>query len=87
VKILKHGKLPDDDVFRGTCHYCKTEFECKRHEGKYIDDQRDGPFLEVNCPVCGKKTYAYKRDDGQLIPEHRRDNLSWSGYGMESGTW
>lgn len=80
MKILKHGRLPEEDIFRGTCSYCKTEFECKRHEGKmhYARDQRDENYLTVDCPVCTKSTTAYKYDGGQLIPEHKRRDYTWN---------
>lgn len=75
MKILKLGTLPEDEIFRGTCHYCKTEFECKRSEGTYEYDQRDrNGFLRVQCPnpLCKKSTVAYKRKDDQLVPNYSR---------------
>ena len=84
MKILKHGTLPEQQMFRGTCHNCKTEFECQRHEGKYFaGDQRNGSFLEVPCPVCGKKAFAYPRNDGSPVPMHRRSEYSMSGLAQQ----
>ena len=59
MEIIVRGSLPEEKEFQGTCHNCKTVFKCKRHEGTYHSDQRDGESLAVVCPVCGKPTYAY----------------------------
>ena len=78
MKILRRGNDPQNDVYRGTCSYCKTEFECLRHEGKYEEDFREGGgFLRVDCPVCTKSAIAYKYNGGQLIPDHKRRDYTW----------
>ena len=81
MRIIREGQLPEDKIFRGTCSTCKTEFECKRHEGKYISAQRDGDFLEVECPKCGRKAFAYeiKGGGGTPIPEYDRQKYTWNG--------
>jgi RNase P subunit RPR2 len=58
MKILKEGKRPEDTVHRGTCNRCNTEFEFVRSEGTVTNDQRDGDFVSVDCPVCGSRVHS-----------------------------
>lgn len=60
MKIIKQGQLPEDKIWRGKCHYCKTEYECTLKDGKITHDQRDGSFLRVTCPFCKKEAFAYE---------------------------
>lgn len=80
MKIISRGSLPENDVYRGTCGWCKTVFDCARHEGKFqaARDQRDEDRLVVPCPVCTKNVNAYKRNDGLYVSHGRRD-YEWSG--------
>jgi hypothetical protein len=59
MEIIKIGKLPEEEMFHGDCTYCKTEFKCKRYEGRYESCQRDGDFLRVKCPLCKREAFAY----------------------------
>ena len=59
MKIIKKGTPPDKEIFRGTCHYCKTEVEFERGEGTYRSCQKDGDWCEVKCPVCKNVIYGY----------------------------
>jgi len=81
MRIIREGQLPEDKLFRGTCMHCKTVFECKRHEGKYSSTQRDGDLLEVDCPKCNHRAFAYeiKSAGGSLIPEYDRAKYTWNG--------
>lgn len=54
MRILKEGKLPEDTIHAGKCYHCKTEVEFKRSEGKVAHCQRDGSFVQVECPICRK---------------------------------
>jgi hypothetical protein len=77
MRIISPGQLPEEKLFKGTCSNCKTVFECKRSEGKFSSDQRDGSMLEVTCPFCNKKAWAYPRNDGRKIPDFGYDNYRW----------
>ena len=58
MKIIKHGTIPQDKVYRGTCAICRTEFEFARKEAKReVADQRDGDAMVVACPVCGRECW------------------------------
>ncbi|MDP9837564.1 DNA-directed RNA polymerase subunit RPC12/RpoP [Neorhizobium huautlense] len=52
VVITKLGKLPGNEEHTGKCNHCKTEVKFKREAAKYHNDQRDGDYLEVACPLC-----------------------------------
>lgn len=54
MKIVKKGVDPSLQLFRHECNNCKTIFEFIEWEAIQKYDQRDGNFLEINCPVCRK---------------------------------
>lgn len=54
MKIIKEGRPPEKKVYRGNCRYCETVIEFERIEATYRSDNRDGDYLEIQCPVCGK---------------------------------
>jgi phage FluMu protein Com len=54
-KILRQGKLPEKELFEISCDNCKTLFQFERQEAKLVPDQRDGDFLEIDCPFCHKR--------------------------------
>ena len=53
VRVLRQAK-PTREVFRGTCWPCGTEVEADRGDGKVVSDWRDGDYLKVRCPTCGR---------------------------------
>lgn len=55
MKIIEHGALPEEKTYQSKCGNCKTVFEFLRKEAKYNSDQREGPFLTINCPLCGNQ--------------------------------
>ena len=54
MKILRRGKKLEDEVMRGDCGHCGTWVEFSRGEAEYVFDQRDGDYVKVECPVCGR---------------------------------
>lgn len=65
MRVIKHGKPPEKDVFRITCIHCKCEFEFERGEAKveYYGQRDSDPRLTIHCPDCSykavyKETYA-----------------------------
>jgi hypothetical protein len=58
MKIIERGVLPSEREWRATCTTCRTRFECLESEGKVCDDQRDGRYLAVACPVCSSMCYG-----------------------------
>jgi endogenous inhibitor of DNA gyrase (YacG/DUF329 family) len=47
VKIIKQGKLPNEEVFQGECTHCGTIVEFQRKEAATHAD-----CLVVSCPLC-----------------------------------
>lgn len=54
VKIIQQGTLPELRPYRCECTHCRTVFEFLRSDAEYVSDQRDGDFLRIDCPFCGK---------------------------------
>lgn len=59
MRITKRGVLPATKVYQFECNHCHTEFECEQGEASYISDQRDGDYLAMACPVCGRSCTVY----------------------------
>lgn len=55
MQILYKGTPPGDVVYVGTCSSCQTKVKFKKLEAKECGEQRDGFYLEVQCPVCPSK--------------------------------
>lgn len=53
MHILKAGKLPEDNIYTGTCQHCKCQVSFTQREARYSSDQRDGDLLTVKCPTIG----------------------------------
>lgn len=58
MRIIKRGIPPQERLFAATCRSCHTEIEFKKSEGKVTASQRDGDFITVVCPVCGRSVHA-----------------------------
>lgn len=54
IKIIKRGALPEEQVYKILCTYCKSELEGTTRDGKVTYDQRDGIYLTIKCTVCTK---------------------------------
>ena len=54
MRILREGKRPENKLYQVECRECKTEFEFVRSEATLTFDNRDGDFLTIGCPLCGK---------------------------------
>lgn len=69
MRIIKEGKLPGEKLYVTSCRSCKTVFEFTRKESKMVYDQRDGDFLQIQCPLdgCNQKVFVdpknYKTSD------------------------
>lgn len=59
IKVTKPGKLPSEKSFHGNCTNCGCAITCKRKDGEYISDQRDGDMLKVKCPTTGCHQWIY----------------------------
>ena len=54
MKVLKQGIVPGDITHYTTCTHCKSVLEFQRKETQVVHDQREGAYMRLNCPVCGK---------------------------------
>lgn len=52
MKIIKRGSLPAERDHQACCDHCGTVFQFLQGEAKFHDDQRDGAYLAIACPVC-----------------------------------
>lgn len=59
MRITKEGILPEEQVHAGKCKVCGTEFEFLSREGKHKYDQRDGEWIEIDCPLCTRLVFVY----------------------------
>lgn len=62
MKTIRQGVLPDTQVYRAKCGYCKTEVEFERHEARTSPDQRDSGVLIVGCPLCKRDIFINARN-------------------------
>ena len=53
MDILKVGKLPGNENFRGKCTHCGCEVQCTKAETRASRDERDHGILFVDCPTEG----------------------------------
>lgn len=54
MKIIKKGKIPKTTK-RFACPNCGCVFECEEGEYSLYFSQRDGDWLETDCPTCGTR--------------------------------
>ena len=52
MEIIKRGSLPAEREHQSICTNCGTIFKFKQGEARFHDDQRDGAYLAIACPVC-----------------------------------
>ncbi len=53
VQITKHGTLPTEKLYSATCPNCRTEFVFQKKDAKFQSCQREGSWLEIQCPLPG----------------------------------
>ena len=53
IEILERGMLAEDKPYEAICNRCRSRLRFLRGDAKFTDDQRDGVFLTITCPVCG----------------------------------
>jgi len=51
VRVLKLGKLPQDELYKAKCFHCQSVVEFSRSEAQTATD-RNEYYLKVQCPVC-----------------------------------
>ena len=61
MRVIKEGFIPEEYIYQATCNHCKTEIEFAAKEAKRTNDQRDGDFYTVKCPLCGREVHKAAR--------------------------
>ncbi len=52
MKIIHLGSAPENRVHQAICYHCRSTVEFEQREAEHVNDQRDGDFLRIECPVC-----------------------------------
>lgn len=62
-KIVKKGKRPEDETWRGDCKQCGAVAECARTDLDKIeyDQWENGEFAHAKCPTCGRDFVLYPK--------------------------
>lgn len=62
MKIIREGKLPEKDIFLGTCTRCRCIAEAERGEISIIWGPRDQEEIgSAPCPTCKMTMHFYKK--------------------------
>ena len=70
MRIIKSGIKPSERLYQVTCTTCKTEFEFKQSEATFYDDQREGSYYSIKCPICNDSVFATYHN---LVKENKHD--------------
>lgn len=55
MRIIKRGTIPEEIPHQSVCRHCGTVFEWMTPEARYHNDQRDGGYYSIPCPVCSRE--------------------------------
>ena len=58
IEVLERGSPPSEKVYETHCNGCHSKLRFKRSDAQFTSDQRDGDFLSIACPVCGRNVYT-----------------------------
>jgi hypothetical protein len=60
MEIIEVGKLPEEQLFTGTCTHCRCRVRFKRAEAKYHSSPKNESHLSVKCPTpkCPKDIFV-----------------------------
>jgi RNase P subunit RPR2 len=67
IEVVSVGnKQPENRAYRRSCNNCGSLLQFKRKDARYVNDQRDGDAVVIDCPVCGAEVWtaadAHQRD-------------------------
>lgn len=60
IKIIKKGRIPDDEVIRITCKHCGCIFETDEYYT--TTDYHNNSYIVYECPCCERTGYIDERD-------------------------
>lgn len=76
MEILRRGSTAADAYHTVTCAHCSSLLRFQRKEAKLVEDQRDGDYYEIRCPVCGEPITI----QAGLVESRKHLNLDSAGY-------
>ena len=67
IKIIQKGRLPENEIYVGTCYHCKTRAEWLRSDDVTVGFYGNTPLRPLNtkikCPVCETEITGYPAND------------------------
>ena len=52
IEVIERGKIPETKRAEFECRRCNSKLRAKVSDGVKTDNQRDGAFVTLICPVC-----------------------------------
>ena len=69
IQIIQRGVLPEAIRYKTKCRHCNTIFSFLKSDARLTDDQRDGDFYTIKCPVCSKDCHISAGGLKEYVPE------------------
>ena len=69
IQIIQRGVLPAAIRYKTKCRHCNTIFSFLKSDARLTDDQRDGDFYTIKCPVCSKDCHISAGGLKEYVPE------------------
>ena len=69
IQIIQRGVLPAAVRYKTECRHCNTIFSFLKSDARLTDDQRDGDFYTIKCPVCSKDHHISAGGLKEYVPE------------------
>ena len=69
IQIIQRGVLPAAIRYKTKCRHCNTIFSFLKSDARLTDDQRDGDFYTIKCPVCSKDHHISAGGLKEYVPE------------------
>ena len=61
IKLIKRGIPPQEEIWKGTCRSCKSEYEAIRKDitDKIIFTKDIRDHAKAPCEICGSEFFLY----------------------------
>lgn len=69
IQIIQRGVLPAAVRYKTECRHCNTIFSFLKSDAHLTEDQRDGDFYTIKCPVCSKDHHISAGGLKEYVPE------------------
>ena len=69
IQIIQRGVLPEAIRYKKKCRHCNTIFSFLKSDAHLTEDQRDGDFYTIKCPVCSKDCHILAGRLEEYVPE------------------